>query len=183
MTRMTSLPVGSTEASPAIGKGLFRDVMGRFATGVTVVTTSTAARNFGMTANAFMAVSLMPPLCVVSVNRSAVMHGRLRESGRFGVSVLAEDQQDIANHFAGRRLTEAAPQFVTHAGTPVLRDAVAVIVADVVEATDCGDHTLFVGEIRSMAATADAPPLLFYRGHYARIGEAQEEEAPVSSYW
>lgn len=183
MTGMTSPRVDSSEAAREMDKGLFRDVFGRFATGVTVVTTTTAARTFGMTANAFMAVSMMPPLCVVSVKRSAVMHGKLLEARRFGVSVLTEGQRDIANHFAGRRLAEVIPEFVSHAGTPVLRDAIAVIVADVVEATDCGDHTLFVGEICAMAVTAEAPPLLFYGGRYARIGEAQAEEAPISSYW
>lgn len=181
---MNGMTSPQRHSSEAVNKGLFRDVMGRFATGVTVVTAATSARTFGMTANAFMAVSLMPPLCVVSVNRSAAMHGRLLEARRFGVSVLAEGQQDLANHFAGRRLAEITPEFIPCAETPVLRDAVAVIVADVVDATDCGDHTLFVGEIRAMTVEdGDARPLLFYRGRYARLGEAEAEEAPISSYW
>jgi flavin reductase (DIM6/NTAB) family NADH-FMN oxidoreductase RutF len=74
---------------------LFRQVMGRFATGVTVVTTCVGEETFGMTANAFMAGSLEPMLCVVSINRAAQMHSRLLQAGHYGVSFLTQLQQHL----------------------------------------------------------------------------------------
>src|SRR4051812_38865036 len=89
-------------ALDTVPPALFRKVMSRFATGVTVITTDVGGEVFGMTANAFMAGSLTPPLCVISIARSAKMHARLVESRRFGVSFLAEPQAPLAQHFAGR---------------------------------------------------------------------------------
>ena len=89
---------------------LFRQVMGRFATGVTVVTTRLGNETFGMTANAFMAGSLEPMLCVVSINHSAQMHARLRQAGHYGVSFLSQEQQHLAAQFAGKRIEGLAPE-------------------------------------------------------------------------
>ena len=99
---------------------LFRRVMGRFATGVTVVTTRIDAETFGMTANAFMAGSLEPPLCVVSINRAARMHARLLEAGHYGVSFLSQEQQHLAAHFAGKRFEGLAPEFELRGPTPIV---------------------------------------------------------------
>jgi flavin reductase (DIM6/NTAB) family NADH-FMN oxidoreductase RutF len=148
---------------------VFRQVMGRFATGVTVITTSVAGETFGMTANAFMAGSLEPPLCVVSIGRSAQMHGRLQVAGHFGVSFLSQEQQHFAAHFAGRRIEKLTPAFELHGRTPVLKRAVASITAEIEQSADCGDHTLFIGRITSMTAADTARPLLFYAGRYAQI--------------
>jgi flavin reductase (DIM6/NTAB) family NADH-FMN oxidoreductase RutF len=81
---------------------LFREMMGSFATGVTVITTATRREVRGMTANAFMSGSLSPPLCVISVACAARMHGFLAEAGHFGVSILSQDQQRLSAHFAGQ---------------------------------------------------------------------------------
>jgi flavin reductase len=165
---MTATAIALNHA-PADAQRLFRQVMGRFATGVTVVTTSVADEIFGMTANAFMAGSLEPPLCVISISRSAQMHGRLQVAGHYGVSFLSQEQQHFAAHFAGRRLDKLTPAFDLHGRTPVLKRAVATVTADIVETTNCGDHTLFIGRITSMAAADVARPLLFYAGRYAQI--------------
>lgn len=165
-------------------KGLFRQVMGRFATGVTVISTVYNGQTFGMTANAFMAGSLEPPLCLVSISRSASLHAKLLESRRYGVSILNQEQQFLSNHFAGRRLPGVQPQFLERNGMPVLRSAVAVITADVVGTTDCGDHTLFIGAIDHMESLSSAPPILFYGGNYARIDRAAPiEEAEPPLFW
>src|SRR5688500_15964000 len=100
---------------------LFRQVMGRFATGVTVVTTLVDTETFGMTANAFMAGSLEPMLCVISINHAAQMHGRLRGASHYGVSFLSQEQQHLAAHFAGKRLEGLAPEFELHGRTPILK--------------------------------------------------------------
>src|SRR5688500_8077848 len=98
---MTAAALTRTDAREAAQR-LFRQVMGRFATGVTVVTTRLNGETFGMTANAFMAGSLEPMLCVVSINHAAQMHGRLRAAGHYGVSFLTDGQQHLAAHFAGK---------------------------------------------------------------------------------
>jgi flavin reductase (DIM6/NTAB) family NADH-FMN oxidoreductase RutF len=165
---MTATSLARNDA-PIDVQRLFRQVMGRFATGVTVVTTQLEDEVFGMTANAFMAVSLEPPLCVVSINRSAQMHGRLHAAGHYGVSFLSQEQQHFAAHFAGRRLERVMPDFERRGRTPVLKRAVAVVTADIVATTACGDHTLFIGRITSMSAADGPRPLLFYAGRYAQI--------------
>jgi flavin reductase (DIM6/NTAB) family NADH-FMN oxidoreductase RutF len=149
---------------------LFRQVMGRFATGVTVVTTRLNGETFGMTANAFMAGSLEPMLCVVSINHAAQMHGRLRAAGHYGVSFLADEQQHLAAHFAGKRVAGLEPQFALGGGrAPILEGAAAAVTADVVHSAECGDHTLFVGRITSLISGDTVQPLLFYGGRYARL--------------
>ena len=167
-----------------IDKGLFRQVMGRFATGVTVITTMVGDETFGMTANAFMAGSLEPPLCVVSVSRSALLHDLLHESKRYGVSILNQEQQYLSNHFSGRRLPGVEPRFMARRGVPVVRSAVAVITAEVVETAACGDHTLFIGAIDFMEVAGALPPILFYGGNYARLDrDAPIEEVEPPLFW
>jgi flavin reductase (DIM6/NTAB) family NADH-FMN oxidoreductase RutF len=148
---------------------LFRQVMGRFATGVTVVTTHLAGETFGMTANAFMAGSLEPMLCVVSINRTAQMHARLQAAGHFGVSFLSQEQQHLAAHFAGKRLERLNPEFELRGRTPILQRAVAAVTADIVDTASCGDHTLFIGSVTSLDAGEATRPLLFHGGRYARL--------------
>jgi flavin reductase (DIM6/NTAB) family NADH-FMN oxidoreductase RutF len=147
----------------------FRQVMGRFATGVTVVTTRVGDETFGMTANAFMAGSLEPMLCVVSINHAAQMHTRLRTAGHFGVSFLSQEQQHLAALFAGYRLERLIPDFELRGRTPILKRAVAAVTADVVDTASCGDHTLFIGSVTSLASSEATLPLLFYGGRYARL--------------
>jgi flavin reductase (DIM6/NTAB) family NADH-FMN oxidoreductase RutF len=162
---------------------LFRKVMGRFATGITVITTELGGKIHGMTANAFMAGSLDPPLCIVSVRCTAQMHARLLETGKFGVSFLNEQQQHLSNHFAGRQFEGLEPDFVELNGVPVLNRAVAALAAETASRADCGDHTLFIGRITRMDLGA-ANPLLFYGGRYAFLDPmhgVQDFEAPA--FW
>ena len=89
-----------------------------------------------MTANAFMAGSLDPMLCVVSINHTAQMHARLRAAGHFGVSFLSQEQQHLAAHFAGKRLERLVPDFELRGRTPILQRAVAAVTADVVDTAE-----------------------------------------------
>lgn len=163
---------------------LFRQVMSRFATGVTVVTTRIGDETFGMTANAFMAGSLEPMLCVVSINHSAQMHHRLRQAGHYGVSFLSQEQQHFAAHFAGKPLQGLAPDFELHGRTPTLRRAVATVTADIVETAECGDHTLFIGSINTLIVGAAARPLLFYGGRYGQLDtRAAIDRAEPPEFW
>lgn len=151
----------------------FRDAMGQFATGVVTVTTEVDGMPHAMTANAFMSGSLEPPLVLVSIARSAKMHERIGLAKRFGVSVLADHQQWCSNHFAGKPSPDRQPEFVRLAGVPVIPGANVQIATDLRHAYECGDHTLFVGEVAALAiAQQAAAPLLFHSGGYAVLASA-----------
>ena len=160
----------------------FRKVMGRFATGVTVITAKSGGKAHGMTANAFMSGSLDPPLCVVSVARRAHMHAYLIEARRFAVNILAAGQTDHANHFAGRLVPDLAPRFIEIDAIPALVDVSARITADLAASHDCGDHTIFIGHVLNMEAE-DSPPLLYYDGHYAALQSKRGAETPLPEFW
>jgi flavin reductase (DIM6/NTAB) family NADH-FMN oxidoreductase RutF len=173
--------------SPAMPKSpidstLFRQTMGGFASGVTVITVDVGGSIHGMTANAFMSGSLDPPLCVVSVAKRARTHAMLLEARAFGVNVLAVDQQSLALFFAGRLPVEVAPRFETVAGAPLLRDCVARIAATLADTCDCGDHTLFIGAIHHMDSTGRAP-LLYHRGAFGEMASQRSERVPVPEFW
>lgn len=124
----------------------------------------------GLTANAFMSVSLDPPLVVVALDNRARTKPVIERAGRYGVSVLAEDQRVLAEHFAGRVQEGLEIAFVERAGAPVLEGALAHVVARVVEAHPAGDHTLFLGEVEYLHHR-EGLPLLFYAGRYGRMVE------------
>jgi flavin reductase (DIM6/NTAB) family NADH-FMN oxidoreductase RutF len=175
----TEVRAAVSEPPPA----LFRKVMSRFATGVTVVTTEIRGEIFGMTANAFMAGSLSPPLCVISVGRRAKMHARLAASRKFGVSFLSEQQAPVAQHFAGRAVAPVEPAFRQLGAVPVLAGSAGVVAADVVGTAECGDHTIFMGRIVELAVE-DHSPLLFYAGVYAALDREQRlEHFGPHSFW
>jgi flavin reductase (DIM6/NTAB) family NADH-FMN oxidoreductase RutF len=147
----------------------FRRTLGMFATGVTVITTQDADQVHGMTANAFMSVSLRPPLIVISVDRRAKMHALLHEGRRYGISVLADEQRALSDRFAGRT-TEGAEEvgFELVHETPLVRGALAHLVARVVRSYWGGDHSLFVGQVE-YARYGEGRPLLFHGGRYEHL--------------
>ncbi len=155
----------------------FRRTLGMFATGVTVITTQDADQVHGMTANAFMSVSLQPPLILISVDRRAKMHALLNEGRRYGISVLADEQRALSDRFAGRtgEGSEEVEFDVVHE-TPLVRGALAHLVARVVRSYWGGDHSLFVGQVE-YARYGEGQPLLFHGGKYEHL----LERAPVFS--
>jgi flavin reductase (DIM6/NTAB) family NADH-FMN oxidoreductase RutF len=148
-----------------VDASLFRRVMGRFATGVTVITAEVGGGVRGMTANAFMSGSLSPPLCIISVAKKARLHQALVRARHFGVSILAQGQRAISSHFAGQSIDRLSPGFEHLAGVPLLKSASAVIAAKIEGSHSCGDHTLFVGRIVEMRDN-DRPPLVYHSGQY-----------------
>jgi flavin reductase (DIM6/NTAB) family NADH-FMN oxidoreductase RutF len=147
----------------------FRSALGRFASGVTVVTTQLDQQTHGMTANAFVSVSLDPPLVLVSLDNRSYLHRVLPLTGRYGVSVLAQDQQKLSNHFAGSTVEGLHIRFTTRNGVPLIEGAVAYFVVDVFDAHPAGDHTLYIGRVEHFEARDDKP-LLFYAGKYRELG-------------
>ncbi len=149
-----------------------RQVMGRFATGVTVVTTTHRGTIHGMTANAFLSVSLRPPLVLVSLGRCR-MSEMLPRTGRYGVSVLASDQEQFAAHFAGQRVSPVDPEFIWHDELPLLDGALAHIGCRVVDVHTAGDHVLWIGEVEHLRHR-DGEPLLFYTGRFGTLREVSD---------
>jgi flavin reductase (DIM6/NTAB) family NADH-FMN oxidoreductase RutF len=151
-----------------------RQVMGRFATGVTVVTTTHRDTIHGMTANAFLSVSLRPPLVLVSLGRCR-MSEMLPRTGRYGVSVLASNQEGFAAHFAGQRVSDTPPQFVWQEDFPLLEGALAHVGCEVVDVHAAGDHVLWIGEVKHLSHR-DGEPLLFYTGRFGTLREVSARE-------
>ena len=151
----------------AIDSMLQRQVMGRFATGVTLLTTRFDEGVLGMTANAVMSLSLDPPLVVVSVDKKNSMHECLIQGKCFALNMLRADQEEISRRFAisgpkdfsGLRLTAA------ETGAPILVDAIAFVDCKLVEILSGGDHDMFVGEPVA-GEVRDGEPLIFYGGEY-----------------
>jgi flavin reductase (DIM6/NTAB) family NADH-FMN oxidoreductase RutF len=157
---------------------LFRQVLGRFATGVTVITTTHKGVKHGMTANAFSSVSLDPPLILISVDKRANMHEFLTEGDAFCVNILAEHRQDWSGWWAGKAPKDAdqfvdIPHTTKATGSPVLDECVAYIDCKVWARYPGGDHTLFLGEVQEAGLTEDAnlKPLLFFASRYRKLAE------------
>ncbi len=147
----------------------FRRTLGMFPTGVTIITAQVGDQVHGMTANAFMSVSLRPPLVLISVDRRARMHGLLHEGRRYGISVLHDEQEALSDHFAGRAAEDAPePRFYVVRETPLVEGAVAHLVARVVRSYWGGDHSLFLGHVE-YARCAEGRPLLFHGGRYEHL--------------
>ncbi len=163
----------------------FRHVMGRFATGVTVVTTLDGARPQGITVNALSSVSLEPALVMVALDRRRFITPIVRATGRYAVNVLGEGQQALSDCFAHAAVSPGREDFcgaAWHAGPtglPLLEGAIATLECTVVETFSAGDHDLFIGRVDSLddAGGGGAGPLLYFRRRYLRIEQAAD--APV----
>ncbi|HLR66707.1 flavin reductase family protein [Virgibacillus alimentarius] len=151
---------------------VFRNTMGKFATGVTVITTKVGKDVHGMTANAFMSVSLDPKLITISIDNKANMLEKIKKSGQFAVSMLGEEQQDISMHFAGQKTKEEGIEFDLVHNVPIVRDALANVVCDVYDSYVVGDHTLFIGKVFEIALR-DGSPLAFYQGKYGNYRQLE----------
>jgi flavin reductase (DIM6/NTAB) family NADH-FMN oxidoreductase RutF len=157
---------GGPDSDPSLE---FRRTLGMFATGVTVITTRVGEQVHGMTANAFMSVSLRPPLILISVDRRAKMNALLNEGVRYGVSVLGEGQTALSDRFAGRVRDEGPePAFEIVHETPLVEGALAHLVARVVRSYWGGDHSLFLGQVEYVRY-GKGTPLLFHGGRYERV--------------
>jgi flavin reductase (DIM6/NTAB) family NADH-FMN oxidoreductase RutF len=154
---------------------VFRGVMGRFATGVALMTTVVDGAPHGMTANAVTSVSLEPLLVMVSVERRTVMAERVTTAGVFALSFLTTDQEELSDWFAdpGRPLDERQFSGVETApaatGAPVLPQGLGWLDCEVWAVHDGGDHLLVLGEVVALEEGADEPPLVFYRGRYGSL--------------
>lgn len=159
---------------PASDAAHLRRVMGRFATGVTIITTRLDNELHGMTANSVTSVSLDPPLVLVCVDKSAETHDMLMKAGVFAVNILGQGQAEIARRFATKELHSQhgltdVPHTFAVTGSPVIEGCLAYLDCRTVAEHQGGDHTIFVGEIMEAREVKNDEPLLFYRGEYRRL--------------
>ena len=154
-----------------VDPSVLRDVLGHFASGVTVVTAVTAEGPIGFTCQSFSSLSLDPPLVAFAPSRTSRTWPRLREIGRFCVNVLAEGQDDVSQNFARSVPDKFAgvPWTPSAHGSPVLTDVVAWIDGELWAEYDGGDHTIAVARVLDLGAHADRRPLLFHRGAYGLL--------------
>jgi flavin reductase (DIM6/NTAB) family NADH-FMN oxidoreductase RutF len=159
----------------APGKPEYRKALGRFATGITVITADRDDGGIhGMTANAFASVSLVPPQILICVDERAAMLPRLTAATRFGVTILGENQQAFSDYFARGQQDEAEAERLgirfrrSEFGTPLLVSGLATLDCRKVAAHIAGDHTVFIGEVEDLA-WAEGNPLLYFAGQYRKL--------------
>lgn len=161
----------------------FRTVIGRFATGVTVVTYDREGQAAGMTANAFLSVSLDPALVLVSVRRESRFTKAVPVGGAYGVNFLGEDQEHLSRHFGGRPQKGLEEPFFQHLGTPLLSGSLAQLAATVVDVHPAGDHLLYIGEVKYLWYGPETRPLIFYSGRYKQIHAREPSLSWYSGEW
>jgi flavin reductase (DIM6/NTAB) family NADH-FMN oxidoreductase RutF len=157
----------------------FRDALGCYATGVTIVTTlDPEGRLLGITANSFSSVSLDPPLVLFSLARKAYSFDAFQRARHFAVNVLAEDQSDLSDTFARARADKwAGVRFdVWDTDCPIITGALAQFECRTHSTHDGGDHMVFIGAVERMAIDSSKRPLIFHRGRYRQL-EAEADEA------
>ncbi len=171
--------VGSVAASAGVPEQEFRAALGRFASGVTVITARYEGRDIGMTATGFMSVSLRPPLVLVSVGHGGRLDEALHTTTRWAVSVLAESQRHVASRFAAAGRPDAALLLADLpfrrgpvTGAALLDGALATLECQTEDVVEAGDHSLVVGRVlRSALPTPAARPLVYFRGGYRHLGD------------
>ena len=155
----------------SITKNEFRAALGRFASGVTVVTTKDkTGRLHGITVSAFCSVSLEPPLILICIDKRTGSHHAFEESQAFVVNILREDQQHYSDQFASRLPDKFdGIEFTENsAGFPVLENVLANLECRLANSHDNGDHTIFVGEILK-SHVSDGEPLVYFHGNYRNL--------------
>ena len=145
----------------------FRNCMGRFATGVTVVTCKAESGNHGFTANSFTSVSLDPPLVLVSVDRKTKAFKHLKNNA-YTINILNDKQEDVAMHFAGRPKETEPFNWVEGEHTTRLEESLAYIECVAWNEYDGGDHVLFVGEVKNFEYN-DGNALTYFAGKFSTL--------------
>ena len=148
---------------------LFKQAMSRFASGVTVISTYDENQQaVGMTASAFISVSLNPPLILESIATTAQMHQRLMQQDRYAVSILSAEQAQVSNHFAGWGTEGFTPILDELDGLPVVKDSLVQMSCRIVSRVSAGDHTLFIAEVQKAELNPNSLPPLIYvdRGYH-----------------
>ena len=157
--------------SPPLTETEFRQAAGRFATGITIATVlDESGAPHGLTANSFTSVSLDPPLVLVCLAHTAATVERFRTAKHFGISILAEDQRHLSEHFArkGHNRFDGIEWLRGITGVPLLPGAVGAMECEVHRRVAMGDHDIFIGEVVRVEVH-EKPPLLYFAGGYHHL--------------
>lgn len=168
---MSSPYASEPDSGPMIDPALFRSVLGRFASGVTVITARDKERNdHGMTVSAFCSLSLDPLLVLICVERNTVLHTVLGEATQFAVNMLSSGQESISRRFSEQIDDRFDGIGYTRGvtGCAILGGILGYLECDIEARYPGGDHTIFVGKVIAAAAHKGSP-LLYYRGGYAQL--------------
>jgi flavin reductase (DIM6/NTAB) family NADH-FMN oxidoreductase RutF len=169
---------GSTEtaASRPLEPSEFRNVIGHFASGVTVITTTAEGQRHGTTASAVTSLALEPPMLLVCMNRESATGVAMASSGAFAVNILGEEHGELAIRFArkGHDKFEGVEIADGARGQPLLAGAIAHLECRVTEQVAAGTHTVFIAEVEAATAQIGAPPLAYYRGRFGRLEIAED---------
>ncbi len=163
---------------PAFSSHDFRDTVGAFATGVTVITTRGEEHAYGMTANAFSSVSLDPPLVLVCAISRSDGSEHIRRNRVFAVNILGVDQEPLSRYFASKDRPRGRDAFaevahrVATSGSPILDGALAYLDCRLHAEHAAGDHDIFIGEVLELGTREQAEPLVFHGGQYRLLGAA-----------
>jgi flavin reductase (DIM6/NTAB) family NADH-FMN oxidoreductase RutF len=152
----------------------FRDALGRFTTGVCVVTAAIeGAAPFGMTINSFASLSLAPPLVLWSLQKNSGLAPQWAQAGRYAINILSADQQSLANRYARKDNHQLAREDYHLGGQqlPLIDGAIASLECAIAARHDGGDHIILVGEVLGITLGENTEPLVFYGGQYAHLGE------------
>jgi flavin reductase (DIM6/NTAB) family NADH-FMN oxidoreductase RutF len=172
---------GEWLAEPIVSAREFRETMRLVPAAVGVITTVHEGRRYGLTATAICSLSAEPPQLLICINRASSLHAPLAASRRLAVNFLSTDQSEVAKAFSIRgedpELRFAAGRWGRNAaGLPTLADAVAVLECELVEDMPRASHSVFIGQVTSVA-TNDLAPLLYHSGQYRRLDGLQGANA------
>ncbi len=160
-----------SDAPAAFDDARYRQVLGHFPTGVTVITAMHDGQPAGLAVGSFASVSLAPPLVGFFANRSSSSWPKIEASGTFCVNILADDQEEVCRRFAmkGDDKFSGLGWHPARSGAPILSGVLAWIDCDIESVTAAGDHVCVLGRIREMDIGHEGGPLIFYRGGYGRF--------------
>ena len=150
----------------------FKAAMSHFASGVTVVTTEHDGKPYGLTVASFASLSLHPPLVLVCIEKSVKSHDAIAAAQKFGVSILARNQEAVSGQFASKKVEDKFAGVAMHRGelgVPLIDGAICTLECRVHQQLPGGDHSVFIGEVVD-AQTSEGAPLVYYRSGYRDLG-------------
>ncbi len=155
----------------SVNEDTFKNALGSFATGVTIVTFKNGEDFHGLTVSAFSSVSLQPPLILVCIKKDSTSHALMAATDGFVVNILSDSQQELAGRFANPGLSSAeryktAAYQTNSRGVPVFTDTLGHLDCRTVEQLDGGDHTIFLGSVEHADFEEGKKPLLYFRSQF-----------------
>lgn len=164
--------------STVIEPAHFREALGHYASGITVVTTHLDGEPIGFTCQSFHSVSMSPPLVSFSVMADSASYPKIRQAGRFAVNILSEDQVDISNQFARRGIDkwQGIERHESPLGNPLIADSLHWLDCEIYAEHEAGDHIIVIGQVKALNLNVEAAtqPLLYYKGQYRNIAAHSE---------